>query len=87
MYPEFVALYVIGAVIIAMLAVVIALAFMILKKGPSQNYGSDYSQYYQPQQQYQMPPQNNYGGVVFCSNCANQYNASQPYCPKCGTPR
>lgn len=29
--------------------------------------------------------QNN--GIVFCKNCATQYDSSRRACPKCGTPR
>lgn len=27
------------------------------------------------------------GAIVFCKSCAAQFDASQHYCPKCGTPR
>ena len=39
---------------------------------------------------YQQPYQTQYqqaGGVVFCQHCATQFDASQAYCPQCGTRR
>jgi len=90
MYPEFIAIYIMLAVVILMLGAVIFLLIKVSKnasgKGnsymPDQNYNNQYyAQQYQPQYQQQA------GSVVFCKNCATQFDASQPYCPNCGAMR
>ena len=98
MYPEFIAIYVMLAIVIIMLGAVLFFLMKLLKNGASK--GSSYSApqqsaeaYYaqQYQQPYQAPYQPQYqqqtGSVVFCKNCATQFDASQAYCPQCGTRR
>ena len=105
MYPEFVAIYIMLAIVIVMLGAVLFLLIKVLRNGTNKasSYASvqqsnDYyaQQYQQPyqqqyQQQYQQPYQPQYqqqaGNVVFCKNCATQFDASQAYCPQCGTRR
>lgn len=99
MYPEFIAIYVMLAIVIIMLGAVLFFLIKIMKNGTNsyasaqQSNASYYAQQYQPQyqqQQYQNPYQQQYqqaGGVVFCKNCATQFDASQAYCPQCGTRR
>ncbi len=98
MYPEFIAIYVMLAIVIIMLGAVLFFLFQLLKNGaskgtsygtPQQNNEAYYGQQYQ--QPYQAPYQPQYqqqtGGVVFCKHCATQFDASQAYCPQCGTRR
>lgn len=94
MYPEFIAIYVMLAIVIVILGVVLFFLFKIMKKEASNNnafapvqqsndlyYGQQYQAPYQPQYQQQA------GSVVFCKHCATQFDASQAYCPQCGTRR
>lgn len=74
MYPEFIAIYAGLAVLFVMLLVVLILVIKLTKNGGSA-----------PRAARRPGPQA--GGVVFCKNCATQFNASQRNCPKCGAPR
>lgn len=99
MYPEFVAIYVMLAIVILMLGVVLFFLIKLMKNGvgsnnpysmPQQNNDAYYGQQYQQQQYqapYQAPYQQQAGSVVFCKNCATQFDASQAYCPQCGMKR
>lgn len=97
MYPEFVAIYIMLTIVILLLG---AILFLLLKSSkekiasirPSNNIyqnqqpvAQDYSQQYGQayQEQYQVQG----GNIVFCKHCATQFDASQVYCPNCGTPR
>lgn len=77
MYPEFIPIYVGLAIIIVLLVVILIL---VLKRPsnrgtmPKGNASHNMSEH-------------NGGNIVFCKNCATQFEASQRYCPKCGTPR
>ena len=74
MYPEFIAIYAALAVLFIMLLVVLILVIKISKGAGSA-----------PRPKYHGAAQA--GSVVFCKNCAAQYNSSLRNCPKCGTPR
>ena len=93
MYPEFIAIYVMLGIVIAILAVVIVLLIKVLKNGASASVYPPQQQNnpYYGQQSYQAPYQAQYqpqgGNVVFCQQCATQYDASQMYCPNCGARR
>lgn len=96
MYPEFVAIYVMLAIVIVMLGAVLFCLIKLLKDGagkssaymPQQNANAYYAQQYQQPYQNSYQPQYQQGsGVVFCKNCAMQFDASQAYCPQCGTRR
>lgn len=53
-----------------------------------QQYQASYQeQYQQPYQQQQQQYQQQGGSVVFCKQCATQFDSSQAYCPNCGTRR
>lgn len=78
MYPEFALIYILLFVCIALLLVLIVLAARILSK-------IGRTQAAKPAPAAQAPYAQ--GNVVFCKNCAAQFDASQRYCPKCGTPR
>jgi hypothetical protein len=94
MYPEFVAIYIMLALLVMTNAATLILLFLVLKKcnsGTADNaacrqsadpyYGQSYAQSYgQPYAQ-----QN--GSVVFCQQCATQYDVRQGYCPNCGARR
>ncbi len=94
MYPEFIAIYVMLIIVIALLGAVLFFLFKLMKNGiannasytPSQQaneqyYGQQYPQY--QEQQYQQQG----GSVVFCKQCATQFDSSLGYCPQCGTRR
>ncbi len=94
MYPEFIAIYIMLAVLVMTNVATLILLFLLLKKGNSgaadsaayrqsadpyygQSYGQPYAQSYSQQN----------GNVVFCQQCATQYDARQGYCPNCGARR
>lgn len=97
MYPEFVPIYVMLVIVIALLGVLLFFVIKLMKNGtqpknnpmPVQNQQAYAQQAYQ--QPYQQPYQQGYqaqgGNIVFCKHCATQFDASQAYCPRCGTPR
>lgn len=106
MYPEFIAIYIMLALVLVGLGAVIYLLLKVLNGGGSQNSNYAFSQqttaaqpavqqpaadnYYTQQQAYASAQQVAYpgqGGIVFCQRCATQFDASQAYCPQCGTRR
>lgn len=90
MYPEFIAIYVMLAILIVMLGAVLFFLIKLLKNGAAKigSYApvQQNSELYYGQQ-YQTPYQQQVGSVVFCKHCATQFDASQAYCPQCGTRR
>lgn len=103
MYPEFIAIYVMLVIVIAMLGATLFFLMKLMKNGEAggkgrtsaqQNNDAYYAQQYQQQYQQYQPQYQQYqqyqpqaGSVVFCKHCATQFDASQAYCPKCGTRR
>lgn len=77
MYPEFVPIYV-GLLIIIILLVVILILLITrtsnMTTGVKRNAVGKTSS-------------NEAAVVVFCKNCATQFDVSQQCCPKCGMPR
>lgn len=85
MYIEFVISYVLIGILAVLLAVVIVLQCIILKKmsrGGSRSNDVSYGSYSKG---------NAYSGgnrgIAICRNCATQFDAAHVVCPKCGTPR
>lgn len=85
MYEEFIIGYIISGVAVVLLAVVIILQCIILKRmasGKMRSNDSSYASYSRT---------NNYGGgsrgTAICRNCATQFDAAHAVCPRCGTPR
>ncbi|MBQ4260139.1 MAG: hypothetical protein IJB84_07780 [Lachnospiraceae bacterium] len=74
MYPEFIAIYVGLAIVIALLVTILVI---LLKRtsGGGQRTST-------PQPTNWMP--NAPGAVVFCKYCGTQFDSSQNCCPKCG---
>ncbi len=99
MYPEFVAIYIMLGVIIAVLGVVIFLLIKLMKNGASSSQSTPYippiqptNEHYYPQQQYQAPSyqmqyQQPSSNIVYCKQCSAQFDAAQAYCPNCGARR
>lgn len=85
MYIEFVIGYILLGVLAALLAVVIVLQCIILKKmsrgGSRSNDVSSGS--YSKGNAYSGAGR----GTAICRNCATQFDAAHVVCPKCGTPR
>lgn len=81
MYPEFVPIYVMLGVAIALLAVLIVLAILILKKlgnrpaAPVARGGRTAAA---------APAA---GSVVFCRGCGKQFDGTMRFCPHCGANR
>ncbi len=78
MYPEFVPIYIGLVITIALLAVIL----IVLLKNKS---GAQTTKVMTTQTA--TPPAAGSVNVVFCKNCAAEFDASQRACPRCGTPR
>ena len=79
MYPEFIAIYIGLGILALMLAAVIVMQIVLLRR----EHGTK-------QLPTKYPTANNLsntGSIVFCKSCATQFDASQKVCPHCGTPR
>lgn len=101
-YPEFIPIYAGMGILFVLLVVILILLILLLRKGKQggavsmSQYQTDvYPENYRETSgvSYQSTPSTSstgysgYGSVVFCKNCATQYDASAKCCPKCGTPR
>lgn len=85
MYEEFIIGYIISGLAVVLLAVVIVLQCIILKKmsrGGNRFNDVSYGSYSKG---------NAYSGAnrgtAICRNCATQFDSAHVVCPKCGTPR
>ena len=84
MYIEFVISYILIGVLAVLLAAVIVLQCIILKKlsgGGTRSNNAGYTPYSKG---------NTYAGnrgTAICRNCATQFDSAHVVCPKCGTPR
>lgn len=88
MYPEFIAIYIGIAVIIALGIAILILLIKLLKNSndlpmPKQNITPIIKT--QPNVSNASNQEN--GNMAFCKKCAAQFNDSERFCPKCGTPR
>lgn len=83
MYAEFIIIYVALGAIAIMLAVVIALLIIVLKRinsaKPARMNNVEHS--------FASNVKANSNRIAFCKKCAAQFDASTGVCPKCGTPR
>lgn len=85
MYPEFIAIYIGMAIIIAMLAVILVLLFRSNgTKGISKPTTNSNMNFHNATNN---SVNTSSGNIVFCKKCATQFDSSQHVCPKCGTPR
>lgn len=99
--PIYIGLGVLFVLMVAILVLLILVLQKVKKDAPTrtseyqlgaypQNYGGNAPT---TPSSYSQPPVGNvsygsgYGSVVFCKNCATQYDASAKCCPRCGTPR
>lgn len=88
MYIEFVIIYILLVVLIAL--AVVNLVFMLKNKGGNNiSFKNENQQPVEPVKTSASPSYNANQGdsVVFCINCATQYSSSEKCCPNCGTPR
>lgn len=99
MYTEFIIIYVLLIVLIALS--VVNLIFAIKGKSNSSSKGFAAPSFNNQQQQFKPSPvdtpvqstaspafnPNQGSSVVFCLNCATQYSSNDKCCPNCGTPR
>lgn len=85
MYPEFIAIYVGLAVLAALMIVVLVLLIKLTKQAGAKTILKPYI----PQMNNSTDAPTNVatGNIVFCKHCAAEFDSSQKYCPKCGTPR
>lgn len=95
MYFEFIIIYVLLVVNLALLVTILA---MLLKGKKTDNasaqYAKSFAQNTIPQNQAQIvnqavppvaPVENT--SYVFCTKCACKYSATEKFCPNCGNPR
>ena len=81
MYPEFILIYAGLLVIIVLLIVILILIVIRTSKGTPKNVPVT------RKMQVSGAAGNKTATIVFCKNCATQFDSSQRYCPNCGTPR
>lgn len=85
MYPEFIAIYIGLAVLIGLAVAILVLLICLLKgKGNKMVMPTTYSD------KNANPPikaNQTSGNMAFCKKCATQFDASERFCPNCGTPR
>lgn len=77
MYPEFVPIYIGLIVIIALLVTILILVLKRSNNSVSLPKNISASN----------PATSEAGSIVFCKNCATQFDSNAKCCPKCGTPR
>lgn len=83
MYPEFIAIY-IGLTVLAGLAIAILILLIRLLKGNDTNHSN--TKYINTNSNVNPTIKTN-DNMAFCKKCATQFNASERFCPNCGTPR
>ena len=90
MYPEFIAIYVgLGIHLLVGIANLV-LTIKLMMNGSQPHYSSSYNNSAtNDDTKNKIIPENNIqsDNVVFCKKCANEFDALQKFCPKCGTPR
>lgn len=77
MYPEFVLIY-IGLIVI--IALLVTILILVLK-------GSNNRTSVPKNRSANNPASTDASSIVFCKNCATQFDSNSKFCPKCGTPR
>lgn len=77
MYIEFVPIYVGLIIIIILLVVILCLLIKRTSNNASNTKRISAANTFP----------NEAGSIVFCKSCATQFDSSQRFCPKCGTPR
>ena len=82
MYPEFIAIYIGLAILLALNIATLILIIGMKRNGSSARFSGGAVR---PVNNYNAP--NSSGGTTFCKKCANQIDASERVCPHCGTPR
>ena len=83
MYIEFVISYVLIGLLALLLAVVIVLQCIIIKKLSQKSSHSQEQSY----SAYSKSNAYNNRGIAVCRNCATQFDSTQSQCPRCGTSR
>lgn len=78
MYPEFIPIYIGLIVIIALLVTILILVLKRSNNSVSVPKNTSTAS---------NPATTEAGTIVFCKNCATQFNSNQKCCPKCGAPR
>ena len=90
MYTEFIIIFILLGIVTVVSILNLVLLILIKKDGGVSNRTSSvpfqYQNNYMNQNMGQGQAQGS-GSVVFCRNCATQYDAIMTRCPKCGTPR
>ena len=85
MYPEFILVYIGLVVIIGLAIAILILLIRLLKdKGNKTVTPTTYSNKNVNPQVEANPAS---GNMAFCKKCATQFDASERFCPNCGTPR
>lgn len=89
MYIEYIIIFIGLGIIIALLIPILVLLSLLWRerdeKTPVYNRNSFLKDEKEPKVKKNSPPSN--GNVVFCRNCAAQFDVSKKVCPECGTQR
>ena len=85
MYTEFVLIFAGLGTILALLLVVIILLIVVIKKISNNLPNDSFSVAAGMPPTFGSPRQES--SVVYCKNCATQFDSSAQFCPKCGTPK
>lgn len=85
MYPEFIAIYICLAVLIALAITILIFQIKSYKQSDIKQTPQNYTTTLKTSAASMTTAPK--GQVVFCRNCAAEFDASQSVCPRCGTPR
>lgn len=80
LYPEFVPVYIGMAAALVLLSAILILAVVLIVKLSAQGIGGTKTARGEKGGKTS-------GNVVFCRNCAAEFEESEKCCPRCGTPR
>lgn len=85
MYLEFIVIYICLGVIIALGIAILAMLIKINNSNDSFPVQT-HNKFIKKNSQ-KVPNDSQDSNLAFCKKCATQFNASERFCPKCGTPR
>lgn len=92
MYTEFIIIYIALGLILAISIVNFIMILLLKRNGssirktfnPTINYSAPTNNIMPQEATYNNRPS---GNIVFCKNCATEFDSSARVCPRCGTPR
>lgn len=85
MYPEFIFIYICLVAIIGLAITILILLSRLLKGKVDKTVTS--ASYSNKNVNSPIKANQTSGNMAFCKKCATQFDASERFCPNCGTPR